>query len=196
MPLVTENIAGVEIARAGKFTGVGSASGGDAWTVADLEALAASYGQADTVPVTWRAAVTKPQVGLGHGPQGHIDDPDLLDAAGAPALGWVSGLRVSGDRLLADLTDVPRKVADLIRARAYRARSMEFLRIPQAGGGERRVFSGLALLGGRRPAVTGLKDVFALYGEDVESRGDMAGAVIYMDEPKGATTTVVWLTDE
>lgn len=26
--------------------------------------------------------------------------------------------------------------------------------------------------------------------------GSRAGAVIYMDEPKGATTTVVWLTDE
>jgi len=106
-------------------------------------------------------------VKLGHGDQRQLREAGIEP----PAAGWLDNLRVDGERLLADLQAVPRKVADLIRSRAYRSRSLELSRVTSQRTGKRYslVPSGLALLGATTPAVRGLADVAALYeGLDVE----------------------------
>lgn len=152
MPLVTDDITGVEVLRTGTFRGRGSVPGGDTWTDEDLHqavaATAARLEAGEAIPV---------KVGHGDNQAAIIGDaPDLLDETGKPALGWVRNPRVVGDRLLVDLAKVPRRFADLLRTGAYRARSVEW----RPGD---RSLAALAVLGAQAPAITSLADVFRLY---------------------------------
>ncbi len=54
---------------------------------------------------------------------GHIDP--RFD--GEPALGWLANARRTGDKLLADVTDVPANLASTVQA-GFRRRSAEFVR--------------------------------------------------------------------
>lgn len=162
--LATEDILRVEIVRAGgPYFGAGSAAGGDHVTVDDLRSAAASY--AALRDELW------PPVKLGHNDEQAAtreEYGDLLLSDGAPALGWLDNIRVEGIGLYADLRKVPKTVAALVRAGAYRARSIEFWRGYRDRAGKRHpmVITGLALLGARLPAVRGLEEmVQALYAD-------------------------------
>lgn len=73
-----------------------------------------------------------------------------------------------GTKLLTDLTGVPRGFADLVKARAYRHRSVELSKVTSQKTGKTHpwVVTGLAWLGGKMPAVRTLDDVVGLYEAD------------------------------
>lgn len=97
---------------------------------------------------------------------GHDDSQKLLQADGYPAAGWITALRRAGDKLLATLGSVPKKIADLIEAQAYRKRSVEvYFDWKFDGKMYPVVLRGLALLGGDIPAVKTLDDIRTLYTE-------------------------------
>lgn len=78
----------------------------------------------------------------------------------APAYGWVSGLRVEGDRLVADFSDIDPQFADLVKAKRYRKISSSFYK-PDAQNSPspgKWSLKHVGFLGAAAPAVTGLKE--------------------------------------
>lgn len=151
-------IRDVELVRAGSWS---ASTGPVTITTDDLEAIVTAAGDAEVD----RAAVRI----------GHVDP--RFD--GEPALGWVENLRVTGDRLLGDLVEVPAMLAELI-PRAFRRRSVEIAwQVRTAAGKQyRAALTGLALLGVAPPAVKGLADVAALYGRTAATGA--AGSTVYV----------------
>lgn len=150
--LETVDLLGVEIlATGGPIYARGSQPGGDHYDREDLRRIAAA--NADL------ADELKPAAKISH-------------AGDAPAVGWLSDIRINaaGDRLLADIRNVPKRFAGLVKARAYRTRSVELKAITSQTTGRRYelAVTGLAWLGGKMPAVHGLADVERLYEQDVE----------------------------
>lgn len=95
---------------------------------------------------------------------GHDNGQPLLKTDGLPAAGWIDNLRVDGDRLVADLIEVPDGIARLINQKLYRTRSIEFHRnVLVAGKRYPIVLTACALLGEQLPAVDSLADIAALY---------------------------------
>lgn len=96
---------------------------------------------------------------------GHSKDQKL--AGDMPAVGWIENVARKGDVLVADLMKVPDVVSKLINEGAYRQRSIELLKNTEYEGNKYPwLLSGVALLGGVLPAVTGLKDIVSLYERD------------------------------
>lgn len=124
---------------------------------------------------------------------GHSEEQKLLQSDGLPAAGWVTKLRVAGGKLLATLTEVPQKLAELIRRGAYRQRSAEvywnYRKTPESPL-QRRVLAALSILGADVPAVkdmTPLDAHLALYapdGSEAEERREIVVAVYAQNEPK------------
>lgn len=143
-------IRGVEILRPGKWNGV-------TFTLADLRAIVSAFvALKDELP---------PRIQLGHDEKQRLArelfGDDAAGADGFPALGWPDNLRVKGGRLLADLVDVPAKLARMIEKKVYRARSGGLLRnVVMANGATFPwVLDHVALLGDQAPAVPGLADM-------------------------------------
>jgi phage I-like protein len=148
--LATVDMPGVEILSVGgPVRGVGSPIGGDFYTRDQLRAMAAASAEL--------AGELRPPAKIGHG-------------SDQPAVGWLDNVRMNeaGDKLLADVKHVPRRVADLIKAKAYRHRSVELSRYTSQRTGKRYelAVTGLAWLGAKLPAVQTLEDVVALYEGD------------------------------
>jgi hypothetical protein len=133
----------IEVLRAGSFT----AMGGDPVeiTAADLDALAAGY----------EPALHEAPVVVGH------------PAADAPAYGWVRGLRVRDDRLVADIDQLDPAFGELVRAGRYKKVSASLYRpgssSPKPGAWYLRH---VGFLGAQPPAVKGLKSI--ALGDDGE----------------------------
>ena len=143
----TLTVFGVEIFSAGKWNG-------DTYTEEDLDAMVAAHNDLKSR--------LSPPVKLGHN-----DEQKLLAKDGFPAAGWIVNLYRQGKKLIADLTGIPKKIADLMRVGAYRKRSAEIFwdyEDPTTGKKYSRVLCGLALLGEELPAVSTLDDILALYG--------------------------------
>ena len=141
----TTNITGVELFQTGIWNG-------DAYDIRDLNAMVrASQETGFTPPVKI----------------GHMSDEatnSLLKHEGLPAFGWIKNLRVQGEKLLGDLVQVPRRIADLIKAGAYKRLSAEiFWNYTQGTKTWPRVLKAVSLLGAEIPAVTNLKELEALY---------------------------------
>jgi cation transport regulator len=97
---------------------------------------------------------------------GHDEKQRLLQSDGYPAAGWVRSLKRAGDKLVATFGDVPKKVADLIKAGAYKKRSAEINSNYEIGGKTYKwVLKAVSLLGADIPAVKSIADIQALYGE-------------------------------
>lgn len=160
--LETRDFIGVDIlAAGGPYFGGGSPPEGDMWTEAQLEELAATHRE---------LAEVRSPIKLGHSKdQPLLRESGLVDAAGAPAAGWLENYRVgTGDKagkLLVDLRKVPARLAGLVESGAFRTRSVELASYtpPTPGAKPRTIVSALAFLGGRMPAVRTLDDVVALY---------------------------------
>ena len=144
----TETFTGVEIARTGTFDAM---TGRVTFTKKDFDAAEAAY--------TELAEKHHAPIKLGHD-----EDQKLLQEDGYPNAGFVENIRRDGDRLIADLVDMPQAIADLVKAGRYRARSLEAMRNFEVDGKKYPfVIVGLALLGADLPAVDSLEDVAAVY---------------------------------
>jgi len=138
---------------------------GDEYTLADLQDMARNF-----------------HLGVGlHDPPvvvGHEEDQPLVEGlaehnSGAPAVGWITALRVARRRgadgatrpvLLADLDHVHPTVAALVNARAYRKVSPEIYDedgYPEdaPAGWRGKALRRLALLGGELPHIRTLRDL-------------------------------------
>lgn len=145
-----ETLNDVEIFAAGTWNG-------DTYTEQDLDEIVRAYGET--------REYLKPYVKLGH------KQNDLLRNDGLPAAGWITALRRVGDRLLATFSNVPGKIAELIRRRAYGRVSSEIYVNPVIEKKQYRyALKAVALLGGETPAVGSLNDFIDLYGLSIESR--------------------------
>jgi len=143
----TVGIPGVEIIRIGRWNG-------REYTGADLDAMVGAFH-------ALRGVYNVP------GKLGHNDEQQLLASDGLPAAGWVTNLYRKGSTLLADFADVPRKVADLIKANAYRSRSCEiWFNAAFEGTVYPAVLKAVSWLGEDAPAVSSLDDIVALYHDD------------------------------
>lgn len=149
MPLKTHDIEGVEVFAEGEWNG-------KPFSTADLDTIVDSFNKTKDR--------LKPYVKLGHNSK-----QALLKSDGLPAAGWIEELKRSGNKLVAKLSRVPAKVKELIDAGAYRRVSVEL--IPKYRMGDQvcdMALAGLALLGGKTPAVDTLDDIVALYGGECE----------------------------
>lgn len=82
-------------------------------------------------------------------------------ALDAPAYGWIGGLAVEGDRLLASPIQVDAAFADMVRAGAFKKISASFYRPDQSGNPVPGTYylRHVGFLGAQPPAVKGLKPV-------------------------------------
>lgn len=143
----TKNIKGVEIFAAGTWNG-------DAYTDSDLDTLVNAFKATKDA--------LKPYLKLGHS-----EDQTLLAEDSLPAAGWVANIYRVGHKLLADFCDIPNKIADLIKAKAYKRVSSEiFVNVNVNGKKYPYALKAVALLGGETPAVQTLDDIHALYALD------------------------------
>lgn len=94
---------------------------------------------------------------------GHDENQTLLGQNdGDPALGWVTRIRVSGDKLVATFSDVPTLVYRAIKAKRYRRVSAEiYFNVRREGKILGKALKAVALLGADLPAVTNLEDLAA-----------------------------------
>jgi hypothetical protein len=139
-------LRGVEIFEVGTHNG-------DTYTRADLDAMVEA-----STKVGFR-----PPIKLGHS-----DKQELLQQEGLPAAGWVTNLRRVGNKLVADLVDIPKKVFELIKKGLYDRVSAEIYWDYVTKGGMKypKVLKAVALLGADIPAVTSLEALRKLLGEE------------------------------
>lgn len=140
----TKSIAGVEIFAVGEWNG-------DAYTKEDLEQMVVAFQE--------NKETLRPYIKLGHD-----EDQKLLQKDGLNAAGWISDLRLVGDKLVADIKDIPSKVYELIINGAYKKVSSEIYYNVKLGDKiYRRFLSAVSLLGTDMPAVSSLDDILGLY---------------------------------
>jgi hypothetical protein len=98
---------------------------------------------------------------------GHNDEQPMTD--GHPALGWVTDLSVEGDKLIADVSDIPSVVMSAMDKKLYRNVSVELdFNVKYKNQEFPLVLSGIALLGADIPAVNTLKDLTHYLGRSAE----------------------------
>lgn len=164
--LPTVTLTAVPILDAGgPYFGHGSPAEGDYFDLDFLKTLVAN-----TKAVSEVKAPNK----IGHSKAQKLLRASKIGDDEQPAAGWLTNYRVKGKSILVDIPNVPRKLARLIKAGAFRTRSVELKAVtPQSGplkGKKVTVISGLAWLGAVAPAVRTLDDVVKLYGgADVEA---------------------------
>lgn len=106
---------------------------------------------------------------------GHDDGQKLLQKDGYPAAGWITKLSRAGDKLIADLKDIPGKIAAIIKAGGYKKVSAEVYSDYEIGGKKYpKVLKAISFLGGDIPAVKTIQDIVAQYASD-----DPVTAVLY-----------------
>lgn len=123
------SIRDVEIFKVGTWNG-------DEYSKADLDNMIANFNRVGfQVPVK-----------LGH-----------KEISGGPAYGWVSAIRRVGNKLVADLKDLPKKLWQAIRDHRFDSVSSEvFWDLERNGKKFKRVLKAIALLGSETPAVSDL----------------------------------------
>lgn len=156
------NINEVEIFSAGTWNG-------DKYTVEDLDNMVQAF--KDT------AETSRPYLKLGHD-----DKQDLLQEDGYPAIGWVGNLYRKGEKLVADFIDIPEKIYELIKNKAYRNVSSEIYW--NLSMGEKKypyLLGGVALLGADMPAVSNLKDILAMYKSLLQKGAEIKSYQLELD---------------
>jgi len=122
------------------------------WTEKDLDEIIKNFNS---------RVVDPPLVALGHG-----EEQDLLKKAGLPAAGWVESLKRKGKKLIADIADVPRLVAEAIKKKAYKYISAEiYPAFMHEGKNLGKVLRRIALLGADIPRIKSLREVLARYDD-------------------------------
>jgi hypothetical protein len=148
--LQTVDIPGVEIFCEGSWNG-------DKYTGSDLQAMIEAFGNVGF----------EPTVKAGHADgQESLDEKEYRKIFGAPALGYVHRIYRQGHKLLADLKQVPRRFANLIKTGTYKRISAEiYWNYKDEANGKTfpRVLKSVAFLGAEIPALTNLKAIEALF---------------------------------
>lgn len=143
----TFDIKGVEIFAVGKWNG-------DNYTEKDLQDIVASFNKLKNK--------IKPYLKIGHG-----EEQKLLRDDELPSAGWISNLKMEGQKLVADFVRIPKKIYEIMRRGAYSRVSSElWWDLPVEGQTYRRVLKAVAILGGETPAVHDLNDILELYSFD------------------------------
>lgn len=152
-----KTIKGVEVFAAGTWNG-------DTYTIEDLDGIVEAFNE--------NKATLKPFLKLGHN-----REQKMLSQDGLPAAGWLDNVRRTGDKLVADFVDIPRKIFELIENKAFRNVSSEiYWNIDINGKVYKRFLSAVALLGANMPAVGTLQDILSLYTvKDSERENAFAG---------------------
>lgn len=126
-----------------------STGGTFTWTEADLDAMVENFN------LLAGSNLVKPHLKLGH-----TDAQKWFGQKnGIPTLGWIEKIWRDGKKLLADVTDVPMAIIDLIRQGRYHNISAEIYpanAIEHNGKKLGAVLSAIALLGTEMPAVKDL----------------------------------------
>ena len=147
----TYDIEGVDIFAPGVWNG-------DKYTVKDLDVLVENFKKTKDH--------LKPYLKLGHGKKQKLLSEDEL-----PAAGFISNLRRIGHKLVADFVNMPEKIYQLVRRKAYNRISSEiFNNVNINGKSIGKALKAVALLGGETPAVSTLDDILTLYASCGEAR--------------------------
>lgn len=140
----TFNINGVEIFSTGVWNG-------DKYSKKDLDAMVKNFDETGF----------QPPLKLGH----NEEQPEMKD--GEPALGYVDKIYTTGNKLLADFKELPKKVYEAIKRGNYKRVSSEiYWNYKNNGSVLDRVLKAVALLGSEIPAVTNLEAIEGLYAKD------------------------------
>lgn len=97
---------------------------------------------------------------------GHSENQEILSKEGLPSAGYVSRVYRLGNQVFADITNIPKQIADLIEKRAYSKISAEIyeeFKHPETQENIGKVLRAVALLGADIPEVKGLGDIQRLY---------------------------------
>jgi hypothetical protein len=184
--LETEDLEGVEVlAIGGPIKAVGSPPGGEHITKSRLAQIVA-----DTRELMDLGELRGP-VKLGHSQMQTLLRESGLTDGELPAAGWIENVRLNaeGTRAVADLKKVPKKLAQLVRAHAYRTRSAELKRVLSQANGRtyEMVIGGLALMGAKAPAIRTLDDFVKLYADENEVGDTIAFAEHEASEEENPT---------
>ena len=143
----TYSINDVEIMAEGTWKG-------DEYNGKDLEEMVTTFNETKDK--------LKPYVKLGH-----TEKQKLIQIDGLPAVGWIDNLKKVGTKLLADISNVPKKIYELIKAGAYKRVSSEiFQNIEINKKKYKYALKAIAFLGANTPAVESLNDIMALYNKE------------------------------
>ena len=169
--LETVDIPGVEILAVGKWNG----SQVRMYTKETLQNIAKSF----------KSLLTNGE--LNYEPPlklGHDEKQKLIQESGYPSIGWVSALKVKGDKLVADFKDVPKRLAEVIKAGGYKKVSSELYFDYKIGGKTwPAVLKAVSLLGADVPAVKTIADICAMYHDGDSETPEV---VVYMRETENA----------
>jgi len=154
------DINGVEIFAAGTWH---ASTGKVTITEEDLDLLVGSFAEIGTTNGL------KPVIKLGHS-----ENQKLFGRKeGAPNLGFVSRVWREGQKVLANFSQVPDALFDLVRSGRYNQVSIEMRPKMEFGGRvHRNVLTGVALLGAELPAVKGLKELASVLMEAGVEQGE------------------------
>ena len=159
--LQTIDIPGVEIFSEGSWNG-------DKYSGSDLQSMLDAFPHVGF----------EPTVKAGHADgQDELEEKEYRKIFGAPALGYVSRIYRNGQKLMADLKQVPRRFASLIKTGTYKRVSSEIYwnyKDESTGKTYPRVLKSIAFLGSEIPALTSLKAIEALF-----SRSDGGAMRVY-----------------
>lgn len=101
---------------------------------------------------------------------------------GLPNLGFVEKIWKEGSKILANFSDVPDALVDLVRKRRYNAVSIEMYPKTEVNGTKfSNVLTAVALLGAELPAVKGLNDLAATLFTEVPDGPDFSGDALELN---------------
>jgi len=179
MALETRRLDNVPIFAAGTHNG-------DGYTRRDLDMMVQAFNTM-TADGTWR-----PFLKLGH--EDAQEDPEVATRVfGVPALGYVSKLWRAGDFLFANFEKVPKRVAEIIEAGAFSARSAEVFwdYVDRFGRKWPRALKAVAFLGAQIPAVENLSTLESLFYQRQQAVHAYArDAVLYAEDEWGRKYTL------
>lgn len=148
--LETVDLMDTTIFSTGTWEGKGSQSGGDIITEDYLDSIVNTYNEV--------GSKVKPRMLLTH------DGKKSEDVTGMAATGWIKNLRRNGNELIADIMSVPKKISQLIDAKAFGRFSPGIWTKMNVDGQEfKNVLDHVALLGADLPANMDLDGFIDLY---------------------------------
>lgn len=164
-----KTITGVEIFATGEHNG-------DKYSIDDLKEMEKNF-----EPLK---QILQPYVKLGHDP-----DQKLVQQDGMPAAGWIDRIYVAGNKLLADIVDMPKVVYDLVKRKAYKRISSEiYFNLKDKDTIYKKALKAISLLGGDTPAVGSLADVQALYARAYKTDSQFKTYSFENNEKDGVST--------
>lgn len=173
---MAQNINSVEIFSVGKHRGSSVIN----ITESDLDEMVNSFNELGT------KEGFRPVLKLGH------EDAQKYfgQRKGAPNLGFVEKIWKEGSKILANFSNVPDALVELIKQRRYNAVSIEMFPKTEFGGQSfQNVLTAVALLGAELPAVKGLKELAATLfteADDLEFTGEFI-KLTHLEEDNMAT---------